>query len=436
MKMFRKTDDGAIDNLLRAHLGRAGGPPPLCREFDPDLANAYVEHSLPVKESARYERHLSLCASCRKSVVALARMAEANTVFTTSDAKSRGGGQESEPRWKALLGAMSRPQWAMAAAAVIILAVSVPVFLSQKSAGVNSQARQSELNQPSPGGDAQAAGKTELENPANAVIAGESAETTLAQQTANDQQGRTASRPARSGEESGASVKETAENALGVASGAVAKSEPPRTEPVEAKTVDQTADQIASKDISPGTVPAPADTPAPQQTPPENQLAKIDPDKAKSVPEQSNEKAEVSVLQPGRPDGEQRGRRDAVVRSDEIAPPPAPSSGSGSHNAMAAPPGRLNSRLADPSRHRGSAGERKVGGKKFWLKDGTWIDKDYNPDKDMPVVTFIRDSDVYKELFMKRQGMKSYLTGFYENERVIFIYKGTVYMMVPQEGTK
>jgi hypothetical protein len=103
---------------------------------------------------------------------------------------------------------------------------------------------------------------------------------------------------------------------------------------------------------------------------------------------------------------------------------------------MAAASGGLNSRLTDSARHRGAAGERKVGGKKFWFKDGTWIDKDYKPDKDMPVVTFIRDSDVYKDHLAKRQGMKAYLTEVSDNERVIFVYKGTVYIIVPQEGSK
>src|ERR1051325_6648826 len=130
MKMFRKTEDGAIDSLLRAHLGRAGGPPPLCREFDPDFANAFIEHCLTAGERARYEQHLALCASCRKSVVALARMAETETAFTTSGAKSSGESHRHEPRWKAFLTPAFKPQWAMAAAAVIILAISVPLFLS------------------------------------------------------------------------------------------------------------------------------------------------------------------------------------------------------------------------------------------------------------------------------------------------------------------
>ncbi|HVG20402.1 MAG TPA: zf-HC2 domain-containing protein, partial [Blastocatellia bacterium] len=315
--MFRKTEDGAIDNLLRAHVGRAGGPPPICREFDPDLANAYIEQGLPAGARARYEQHLSLCASCRKSVVWLARMAESDTVFTTSDGKSRAVSLSPEPRWKTLLGAMSRPQWAMAAAAVIILVISVPLFISQRGAGINQSSVRPDLAQPSTSGGAPAEYKAEQAEAASQLVEG-GVQPGPAQQVANAQQERTAPKPARSAEDSGEAVGPTASDASG---GAVAKSEPPQTQPVEAKAADPNADEVASKDASQVPVPPAADAPAPEQVARENQLAKIDPDKAKSVPEQDKEKAEVSVLQPGRPDGESRAKRDTVVRPDEIAPP-------------------------------------------------------------------------------------------------------------------
>src|SRR5918992_5681753 len=77
MKMFSKTEDGEIDNLLRAHAGARGQKVPTCCEFDPDLANAFVERRLNSIERARYERHLADCSPCRKSTVLLARMADA-----------------------------------------------------------------------------------------------------------------------------------------------------------------------------------------------------------------------------------------------------------------------------------------------------------------------------------------------------------------------
>jgi hypothetical protein len=76
--------------------------------------------------------------------------------------------------------------------------------------------------------------------------------------------------------------------------------------------------------------------------------------------------------------------------------------------------------------------ERKLSGKKFLLKDGAWTDKDFDPDKDLPVVTIIRDSNVYKEVLGKRPGLKPFLTGFSAAERAIIVYKGTVYKLIPQ----
>jgi hypothetical protein len=430
MKMFRKTEDGAIDNLLRAHVGRADGPPALCREFDPDLANAFIEQNLTVRERARYEQHLSLCASCRKSVVVLARMADTDPAFMTADSSLRGAAQVPEPRWKAFFAPAFRPQWAMAAAAVIILAISVPLFLTRKDQGVN-QRGQSQLTQPSSSTDAPAELKADQANSAGATVASDGLQPESSPQAAaRIQQERSAAKPAHSSEEPGESAEEpAAENASSAAGSAVAKAEATQPQPAESKTADQSTDQSASKDASREQAPA---APAPQQTAPESQLAKINPDEARRVPEQDKEKAAVSVLQPGRPDGDERAKRDAVVRPGEIAPPPPPNSGSRGRNAITSPSEGIKSRLSDPGRSRGGASERKVGGKKFWLKDGTWVDKDYNPDKDMPVVSIIRDSDVYKEHLAKRQGMRSYLTGFDEDQRVIFIYKGTVYIIVPQ----
>ncbi|HEX8087755.1 MAG TPA: zf-HC2 domain-containing protein, partial [Blastocatellia bacterium] len=235
--MFRKTEDGAIDNLLRAQVGRGGGPPPLCQEFDPDLANAYVEHCLPARARAHYEQHLSLCASCRKSVVTLARMADAEVVFTE---KSRVTSLPREPRWKALLGAMSRPQWAMAAVAVVILVVSVPLVLSRKGTEVNQSSPQSTLAQPPSSADAPAEYRAEQGNAGGQAVDGGRVQPESARQIAASQQDTTAPKPARSAEDSREALGQTsAETAGGVAGGVVARSEPPPTQPVEAKSVNQ-----------------------------------------------------------------------------------------------------------------------------------------------------------------------------------------------------
>jgi hypothetical protein len=70
-------------------------------------------------------------------------------------------------------------------------------------------------------------------------------------------------------------------------------------------------------------------------------------------------------------------------------------------------------------------------GKRFKFLSGVWTDKNYKPDKEMPVVTIIRGSDVYKDLLTKHTGLKPYFTNFAEGDRVTVVYKGTVYKLVP-----
>jgi len=130
--MFWKTQDHAIDKLLGAQRARQKAPARICREFDPDLANAYIEHSLTTPEATSYELHLSECAPCRKNIVALARMAEIGTSAPSAEVKSLSLADGPQASLKRLLGAMSVPQWAMAAAAVIVIAISLPVLLSRK----------------------------------------------------------------------------------------------------------------------------------------------------------------------------------------------------------------------------------------------------------------------------------------------------------------
>src|SRR5205085_3068850 len=87
-------------------------------------------------ETARYEQHLAACSPCRKSIVALTRMAQADVVAARTDtAVGRTQGESWAQRW---LGALTPPQWAMAAAAAIVLAITLPLILSQHSAQKNS----------------------------------------------------------------------------------------------------------------------------------------------------------------------------------------------------------------------------------------------------------------------------------------------------------
>jgi hypothetical protein len=176
-----------------------------------------------------------------------------------------------------------------------------------------------------------------------------------------------------------------------------------------------------------------------QQAAGETQLPKIDQERALRLQQQGKDSTQDSLLKQGRADGDQRSDRVSKIRPEDDVAPPAPAAApDGIRNRVLAQPGASamrDGRLNESVRTRGTA-ERKVGSKKFWLRGDTWTDKDYSPIKEMPVVTIVRDSDVYRELIAKRAGLKVYLTGFSENDRAILVYKGTVYKLIPQEGNK
>jgi hypothetical protein len=433
MKMFWKTEDRAIARLLGAGRARQGDPVQVCREFDPDLANAYIEHSLTTTEAGRYEQHLSACAHCRTSVVALSRMAAADTTFSGAGVRSLAPAGESRTGVKRWFGAMSAPQWAMAAAAVLAIAISLPLMLSNKNASSELQAIATEGDQAPSGAAARRA-----PDPQEATAVKNTPASAPAQ---NEQQSASNGQPKPGREQEGPGKDLLAlgrgpasEQPSTVASGEAVPPAPQQPAPAETKTSPSTADQAASRADEQA---APAPAPASRQQEP--QLPKINPDDAKSLA-QDKDSVQVAQLKPGVAGGEGINKKEATIREqDNIAPPPKPSSSEtrGRSKAMTqGAPGSARFRDSHNEAARSASGTVKVGGRRFWLRDDIWTDKDYNPDKEMPIVTIIRDSDVYRELLSKHSGMKPFLTGFAETARVIFVYKGTVYKLIPQEGSK
>jgi hypothetical protein len=434
MKQLRKTEDRAMGRLVRGHLLQQSGPKQVCKQFDPDLANAYIEHSLTATERARIEQHMSLCAPCRTAIVALARLAEAEA--PASLARPR---QQAAEGWReklgALAGAMTTPRWAMAAAAVVVLAVSVPVLLSrintQNNAGLVAEDRPADARSVS----SEAKAQPEVGNSTPRSVAGAVA------------QDKYASSAQSVGATTTPKSHERTEPLL------VAKNQAPaeETPPVAARKVEG----LKEKGEAAGAVAADARAfaqtervaPQPPQAAPstqqpaagETQLPKIDQQRALRLQQQGKDSTQDSLLKQGRADGDQRSDKVAKIRpEDDLAPPAPVAAPEGIRSRVLAQPGASamrDGRLNESARTRGTA-ERKVGSKKFWLRGDTWTDKDYSPIKEMPVVTIVRDSDVYRELIAKRAGLKVYLTGFSENDRAILVYKGTVYKLIPQEGNK
>ncbi len=68
--------DARFEAALRRHLKSVNAPATgeTCPGFEPEPAHAYIENALGAKARARYESHLSGCASCRLHVVELFRL--------------------------------------------------------------------------------------------------------------------------------------------------------------------------------------------------------------------------------------------------------------------------------------------------------------------------------------------------------------------------
>lgn len=407
MGMFWQTEDQAIEKILRARRATDAA----CRGFDPDLAAAYVERSLTSTEQARYEIHLSECAGCRKTTVALMRAVEADK----PDAVKR----VEKPGWadalKGLAVALATPRAAIAATAVIILAASFAFVMLRQPQMSNVQ--QARSNEPVQKAEAQSA-------PSSSVAPTE-------EQVANDQPGRPLiAKAGRAEREQGSEAAEEKK----AATSEQPPAPPDKEQPVKVAEGDAAAktDEMARKSEN--------EKPEPTQPPPATEdkpLPRIEGER--SVPSDDKDaRSRVSTLRPGVVDGEARegGKEKKVIRPDDaVARGEAGSSGS-TAGRIAAPP--ASSRLRDSKdeakfRAKGTP-EIRVGGKKFYFLNNTWTDKDYKPEKEMPVVPVVRGSALYKELLTKNAGLKIYFESErFAEERAIIVYKNTVYKLSPPE---
>jgi hypothetical protein len=378
MKLIGKNRDREIDTLLRASVGRPPGKSAVCPEFDPDLANAYVEHRLPTGLLARYETHLSGCTACRKSVVTLSRLA----------APPSGEARPGRVRVRGVLSGLSRPQWALAAAAVIALVISLPLLLSRNHNQLDERVSPAVAE---PGANSAA-------STAPVATGDASHEDLLA--TAKPREERILKNAARSRKAQTQATTDSNEEKL------EARSDNQPTDELKQKSETQSASQVAAAAA------------------PESQAPKSDSDKGRH--QQQKDSAQG---------GESKDRADDVAAKEKAklaevapAPPPAPTRARTSRQ----PAGKMALRDNTASDSVRPA-ERQIRSKKFLWKDGTWTDKDFDPDKGLPVVTIIRDSNVYNEVITKHAGLKPYLTAF-ESERAIIVYKGTVYKLIPQQN--
>jgi hypothetical protein len=373
-------------------------------------------------------------------VVALSRIVETEAAPAVAALSIR----EASPfaMLKGLFTPAAMPRVAAAALAVVVLAVSIPLLFSSGERVEHGPPSDVAAEQKAKAADDQPASPGSRELSSSGVVnsgTGQAAQDGVAKarEVSREQE----QPPSPAGET--AVAKQQPAEPEGVQSGAgAARAEPPQTEKLEAKSAVASSDQArkvesdtqqVAKDQAtpPPSPPAPAaEAPAP--------LGQINPEDARRLRQQDKDAVSVTI-KPGNVGGVpgvEKEERSTIRPTDAVAPPS--SAGSGERSRGLAEPSPRSRR--DEANTGGAAfatrgsPTRKVGGKKFWLSKDTWTDKDYNPNKELPVVTIERDSDIYKELLTKRSGLKLYLMGFGEGERAIFVYKGTVYRLVPQNS--
>ena len=412
MKFFGQVKDGGIDNLLRAYVSRPSNPHQKCTDFDPDRANAYIERSLTGASRLHYEEHLSECAACRKNVVALVRLAEAETPASVAPARET-------PRFtllsgaKQMFGALSQPQWAMVAGAVIVAAISVPLLLTRSE---SRQAASQAVAEPSANEHARSAGApaSPVANPTSETAAPSTfGDATARQREKSDEKTDVLARTAPT-----ASKPTDAPAGVGGVADVSKKLE-----------VSDAVQPVDEQHKSEGKV---AQALAQGGAAPTSQVTKNDSDQGRQQQPEKDSTQESRESKAARAD-QQSNEKEKTARAEEAAAPPSPPSTSeAARGAMKRSPAKLSLRDSNAGTESVRAEQKEFKGKKFSFRDGAWTDKDFDPNKDLPVVTIIRDSNTYKELISKRAGLRSIMERFTPAERAIIVYKGTVYKLIPQ----
>lgn len=411
MKLLGKTRDGApegapkgaIDSLLRGYISRPTNR--VCSEFDPDLANAYVERCLPDAARSSYEQHLSECGPCRKNVIALSRLAEPELRPSISARAAAG------PARRQIFGMTSWPRWGMAAAAVIVIAVSLPLLLTHK---VDRSVENTLASSQSPAPD-------------NSRPEGQTKETSSTAAAKVPAEVSTTNSDSKSGE----SKRVDAVSSNGPA---------PTQQPA---VVGGDKESLSKVEPKPAPVAAADQVTSDAPSSPEAVAGRTkQADRQGSVSARQQQPSKDAAADTKASGNEQEGAKKEQVaeRAATIPPPAAPpvktdaKTDSAKSEKLKHSAGTFG--LRESSSAEAVRAEKKVANKKFSLRNDTWTDNEFNAAKDLPSVTVIRDSNVYNELLSKRAGLKTYFNGFPPTDRAIIVYKGTVYKLIPQQSDK
>lgn len=401
MKLLGKnrngTPGGAIDSLLRAYVSRPGNRE--CSEFDADLANAYLERNLIPASRSRYEQHLSECAACRKNVVALSRLVEPESRPVISARTDR------RPVGKRVFGATSWARWATAAVAVIVLAISLPLLLTRNRSRLVQEGSQAAQ-------ESQAADSIQaVSSPEKSVAAN------IKQPLVNSTESQKLSEK-RQVDAVSANGAAPGQQPAGAGGDRVASNSKLEAKP-EAKPSEQAQGAAGTQPVSEVAAGQP------------QQEKRSDQDASSARQQQPSKDAAAGDTKANANEKDKENARSKTQYAESTPPPPPPAAPAKAGKMKRSSAIRALRDTASTEAVRPT--ERKLGNKKFSLKDDTWTDKDFDPDKDLPIVTVIRDSNVYNELLAKQVGLKPYLGGFPPAERAIIVYKGTVYKLIPQQ---
>ncbi|HUK89237.1 MAG TPA: hypothetical protein VLZ81_02470 [Blastocatellia bacterium] len=467
-------EDKVVDRLLRGEARRQRpSVREICKDFDPDLATAYLERNLSSARRTLYESHLIDCHFCRTAIAGLAALDGAAIAAPYKDLAASEPeqpapvplGSSSRPTWvERFATAFLTPQWITAAAAILIAIISVPLVLRlvgrQKGqvtyvaknvdgapnpatvqampAVPNAVAGKSE-DAPAVAGRSQASGTaTDQREGASAPAASEYRDTpTVSGQVSADK---------KAGEGDAAAAQSQPATLAGVASGAPVSKPPTANAPTSKDEAGGKAQNSSQNEVAPQGSPEGAR--GAEAALREKPLPRLDSKKALQLKDDES-KTKVSELTHGSGSDEPQPSKEKVATikpTDAVAPAPEGStqeSKTRGRAAIAGPPAKEFvtetkppeeahfNRRADSASTKLAKGERRVEGKKFKLVNGIWTDQGFKPTKEMPYVTVVRDSDVYKSLLAKYVGLKAYLDGFAPTERAIIVYKKIVYKLVP-----
>jgi hypothetical protein len=169
----------------------------------------------------------------------------------------------------------------------------------------------------------------------------------------------------------------------------------------------------------------------------------ISPKEAQTLPEDDSKKDKVSILRPGGGSVDAARTRDrGTIRPKDSEPPKIESTHDEAERRIAKGPAKdfaTTGRSEAESVHKPAAQplarspklERRVETKRFRMQAGIWTDRDFKPAKEIPVVTLVRESEIFKSALEKQPALRGFLAGFGVDDRVIVVYKGIVYKVVP-----